>query len=842
VVIPAGQSSAIFELRGENLGSATLTASASGFPTVTASASVAAALNIFTSGVLPLPGTNQITVTFESPPGNGGTTVGPGGMPVTLVSADPGCISVPANVTIPQFASTVGVTISHGGTTVTPCTTTITASTVAGVASDTESITVRPYDYLTVPASFGVVAGGMQQTVTHTVSLNHWNHGGVTVQLTSSDPSRVLVSPDATTPGGASASMFVPNGRGWASFVVQGANWVTGTSQPGPVTLTASAPNFRPASASAEYRQGTFAFVQSGGVASPTPASANTSWFVQAGYPIGPASIEPQAVRAGSSLSIALTNSNATTAELDPIGGGAGSQSATVVIPSGAVGAMVTSGFEFDPLAGGGTNITAASEGFISRVGSFPVGGNRLALPPSRIGGGLQLQLAVDLNGPHHGGKTVRITSSDPSRILVAPDEFLAGSAFIDVTVPDGVSNAPFVLRGLPWTVGTSTETDVLVTATTPGFFTDSEIYRHVQPALDLIDLPASTTIVSPNTRFRVRVGVPEGDGVSPQMTQSLLTATFTNSFAVVGQLEGQNGSDSAQQRTYTVPPGGSTSPSVGLEFDPIGIGTTTVSATIPGFISTPRASANVQVVFANGPGQLGLPAPSKLGAGLQSEAIMIDLPHGQHGGTSVTVTSSDPNRVRIAPNHSTVGSGSLTLQVPSGSPGVPIVIQGVDWVEGTSSTGTVTLTAHASSVAFSDVTDTIEYEQAYLGLWRLPTQPPDHEPVDASSANVDFQVFAGLVDFTAITFTAQRARPGGITVTLSNDDASVAELDPNGGGLGAQTRMVTIPGGQSYSPLDAAGGVEFDPLGSGWTMVTAESPGFVTLPLVSEQSVFVDP
>ena len=82
------------------------------------------------------------------------------------------------------------------------------------------------------------------------------------------------------------------------------------------------------------------------------------------------------------------------------------------------------------------------------------------------------------------------------------------------------------------------------------------------------------------------------GDGLAlPQTFRagSSLTVTVTTSSVTVGQLVTLAGG--AASRTITIPAGAGQSPGTvaagGIEFDPLTAGTATVSATIPGVITT---------------------------------------------------------------------------------------------------------------------------------------------------------------------------------------------------------------------------------------------------------------
>ena len=121
---------------------------------------------------------------------------------------------------------------------------------------------------------------------------------------------------------------------------------------------------------------------------------------------------------------------------------------------------------------------------------------------------------------------------------------------------------------------------------------------------------------------FQVQVGIPNALNTNLASTQDLrvgggaLTATVVNSAAGVGQLvttplTGQSVTveiAEGQDRSPTTVAGG------GVAFDPLASGTTTVSATIAGFIATDAAAVEVAV---SSPG-ITVNAPATVGSGLQ--------------------------------------------------------------------------------------------------------------------------------------------------------------------------------------------------------------------------------
>src|SRR5699024_6437718 len=105
-------------------------------------------------------------------------------------------------------------------------------------------------------------------------------------------------------------------------------------------------------------------------------------------------------------------------------------------------------------------------------------------------------------------------------------------------------------------------------------------------------------------------------------------------------------------------------------------------------------------------------PAPVAVGAGLQlSTSATLGAP--QHGGVNVTVASSAPSVVRVSPNDTTAGAGSIDLPIANGTVNFGFVIQGV---EGASGTAVLTI----SAPGFTSTTVTVTVEPAALEIQGL--------------------------------------------------------------------------------------------------------------------------
>ena len=172
---------AVPQVTGVSFGLATITASAYGFASASQSIQVNASLSFGASSQTIVQGSNQILfLTLSSP--------APTAQIVTVASDNPSIVSVPPTLTIPAnstFAHLVATAV-NGGTTV------IHATAGANIAPATESITVQAPTAITLsPAALS-----LGQVATFPISLGTpAPAGGVNVTLTSSDSSRVNISP-----------------------------------------------------------------------------------------------------------------------------------------------------------------------------------------------------------------------------------------------------------------------------------------------------------------------------------------------------------------------------------------------------------------------------------------------------------------------------------------------------------------------------------------------------------------------------------------------------------------------------------------------------------------------
>ncbi len=743
-----------------------------------------------------------------------------GQLTTTAVSGDT------ATVEIAQGSNRSPSTVSAGGIEFDPVGAGVTtvAASIPGYATlpigySSQEVTVTAPEQTLYAATVG---SGLHRN--NTGYLGASNHGGVDVVLTSSDPTVLLLAPNASTPGIESITISLADGYTSYNYYIQGVEDAVGSA-----TITATATGFVEASVQDDVVQPTFRVY--GLVTSTTSLSSNDQFQVRVGIPDASASYisEYQAVRAGApaSYTATLTTSDGAVGQLrtTAITG----DTVTVDIAEGAYSSPSTvdaGGVEFVPTGAGVATISASIPGFAVLPAGYSsvdvtVTSPEITIYDRSVGSGLQRNNTGYLGASNHGGVDVVLTSSDPTVMLVSPDDTTAGSESITVTVPDGSTSFNYYLQGLEGVVDTAT-----LTATATGFAADSSTVSVLQPAVQLYGLNTSMTTLDYDDPFQVRIGIPDANQNYLSEHQyvraggpATYTATVTSGAPTVAQLTTTALSDDTvtvdiAEGLYYSP---TTVESGGVAFDPLTAGMTTVSATIPGFVTLPPGVGSIDVTVT---------APditvyeTTVGSGLQYGRTLY-LGAANHGGVDVTITSSNQSVLLVSPDANTPGSSEVTIPVPDGTTSVSYYLQGVE-----SATGTVTITA--SAPGYVNGSAGIDVAQPALLIYSLGTSKTTGDSDDP------FYVRIGVPDasqsYMSIYQGVRAGSPNMVTATITNSDAAVGQLVTTDST--AQTVAIDIPETASQTPTYVGGGgVAFGVLDVGTTTVTATVPGFVTLP-----------
>ncbi|MGB2712864.1 MAG: hypothetical protein WBC51_01710, partial [Vicinamibacterales bacterium] len=444
-----------------------------------------------------------------------------------------------------------------------------------------------------------------------------------------------------------------------------------------------------------------------------------------------------------------------------------------------------------------------------------------------RVGGGLTTSLSADgwglswqLGDGNHSGGTMRIRSLDPAKLLVARDGNAPGQEFIDVTLNAAQTTVAFGLKAVEGQTGT-----VDITATMTGYNSGTVSADVVNPALQVVSLPPTTTAQSPESVFLVAVGIPDASGTflrQVQPPQRDLTVSLANSNATVGQLHTL--AQTGQAGTVTITPSSSgyspgTIAAGGVAFDPISSGQTTVTAAATNWTTVAPTSADVTVTGADI--TIFAPGGLRVGGGLMTNlsasgwTLLWQLGASGHTGGSLHLCSSDALRLTVAADFASSGQQCVDIPVAAGSTQVPFVIRGVE-----GQTGTIDLTA--TMTGFNPGTVQAEVVQPALGLSGVPPS------TTTQSEETLFQVAIGIRDPGNTFLTSVQLAQRDVTVSISNSTPAVGQLHTST--QTSQTGIVTIAANSSYSPGTlASGGIAFDPLANGETTLTAVATNFPT-------------
>jgi hypothetical protein len=692
----------------------------------------------------------------------------------------------------------------------------------ASTAASAQSIS-----YLGVPLDIG---SGLQSSLLR-AQLSTGAHGGVTVRIESADTTLAFISEAAQTPGTPFVDVFVPNGSVNANFYVQTIEDTTGT-----VTITATAPGFTSKVDSINVvTPGIRLFSVA---ASVDVFAADDPFQIQTGIPnvSGSNLMVFQAARAGGpGLTATVSNSNAAVGEL--VTTGLSDQVVSVIILPGqniSGGSVALGGVAFNGTAAGTTEITASIPGFVSTSAdtqSVNVTASTITYTatPFLVGSGLQTgQKRVTLSGSEHGGVTVHIEPGDTNLALVAPTSTSPGETSLDVFIANGVTQGNFYIHGIEDTTAATA-----ITASAPGFIDGVDTAFVVTPSFRIASLASSIDVFDPEDVFVVQTGLPKTDNSTISTEQKArpggpgLEVTLNSSDSLVGVFV--TASDTSHTVTVPIAAGQSTTPGSvgtgGVAFDGIAVGTTEVTAAIPGFVPSLAGSLDVTVTTP-GISMLNLPT-SGVGAGLMSGAARARLAATAHGGITVSIVSSEPGILLVSTHTDSVGVDSIGVAVPDGQSDAVFYIHGVE-----DTTGSVNIIA--SAPLFNNGEAFVDIVQPGLAIVSLGNTIDTIDPPD------NFVIQAGVPISGGLSLFGQNVRTGspGVTVSAAVNDSLLAQVLT----LADTSHVVSrvIPAGQKNTPSTVgSGGVALDGLALGSVTVSATAPGFAPI-AVAEKAVTI--
>jgi uncharacterized protein YjdB len=746
---------------GVKIGTANVTASAPGYVTGTTAVQVNATVS-FTPPTVTITGptTQNLTLTLSA-------AAPPTGLTVYTSSSNPAVATTPATVTFTAGLTTVNVPV----TALTLGSTVIHASATTFIPDATANVTVVTGGPIGLPVPVTIGLGG---SAPFTVTLPVASANAVTVTLTSADPTKVTVTPATVS---IAASQTTPT----TQPVVHGIN--VGSA----ISVSASAPGYTTASqtvtvgATVSWPSPTFTFT--------TLGVQNVTLTLSATAPTG-------------GLSVNLTSSNQLVATVPATATfAAGSNTALVAVNALLDGSTV--------LHASGVNIPDSNATLTVAIPTLGV----FTVSSITVGQNLQAQLTINLSTQVQGFPLqVTVTSSDGSKLVL-------GSLTVAGTVAPILQFGVGTNSGIVYAQALAGSGTVTVTASSPGYTSGSGTvtltpsgFVMTGPAgvVGVASFPSNVGNTTPLTVMTGRLD----PSLVYQETQGLrggfsVTVPLSSSNGTVGKVSPASLNFTSADTAYTT------------TFTALTVGATTLSTTTPTGFSTPANGANgITANIAGG----AVSAPNVTVGQSLEVAAQVTLAGAPSTATVITLTSSDPSRLRFGISATDAGAG--TIPIPGCVPPAPdptnackIITVGASqghtpdiYFQALDSTGSATYTA--TLPVFGTGTGTVTFRPSSI-LIAGPFGLGNSISTTTGSAAVDLTIESAMLVDATPTYLVQpvAASPVSVNVTSSNMVVGTITVSPvtiPAGSAGATSGF--LPGSSGSSTLSVDKPTGFSP------------------------------
>ena len=726
----------------------------------------------------------------------------PGSPPVqfTLNTSDPSVVSIPA-ATVPLSEVRTGVSIAVQA--VGEGSATLTLQPADGVALSNP--TAVPVKVTKRPLRLPDADVGKDLVGQMTITLPQAASGSLSINLTSSDPSLVLLSPDRQSTGRKQITLPVTTYSSTATF------YIYGLAASGQATVSADVPGFGSVSATVQLDPSGFGWSQdsystvlyAGGAFLPAISA----------FAIDPATMLPvgtQTLRPGVSATVNIVNLNPDLLSL------------------------VTSSVSFDSSTNPSPiGITSRASGKatlqISQPPGFTAPSIRQQLPVNiaqpamqlssiSIGKDAQAPVQFSFSGAPVTSSPLTITSSDPSKLLVSSDPTVTGSA--SVTVPAGGNRPQIYLQAL------DSQGTVTITASEPTYNDSTATVTLVPLAVSLgvdntfnggstaVSGGYSTTLQSPNTHIRLQLFAAMGSssggivqfrpGVAAPQVQVISSQTG------VGQIIGSPVlvTDGYGQNT--------------VDFQPIGAGQTDVSVVPPpGFAPSSKLTFFVSApTFITSNYLMGKDTAVTPGIGIPQNV----KPPATN--VTVTLTSGDPSRVLLSRDANSTPGPSITSTLIAGQTNVAGIM-----IHALTNNGIVPVKVTAPG--FTDTSFNIALTDLLFGFNNPATAAnPTTALLQAGPQQMQIWSSVAFPKDLPQGYVTQgyggNIRPGAdIVVTLASSDSGIVAIDKP---------QVEFTGGSSYQSFT------YRPVSVGQATFSLTPPaGYVSHPTQATAAINID-
>jgi hypothetical protein len=583
----------------------------------------------------------------------------------------------------------------------------------------------------------------------------------VDVTLTSSDPTKVVLSADPVTPGAAMLTVHFVQGSQPSRTI-----YAQAVDQSGQAAIAIAANGYSSTTANVTLVPTTFvpdqkalsARLQTGATVryAPLPLVMPATSFYPAAFQFRPG-------LAG--IPVTFSSSNAGVATVSPA-------TATWQPGSGELDAQL----QF--ASAGTTTLTMAVPA--PYVAPPPVAvtvmGGSLAINAFVTQLGKDLQASIGISGDGFNMPlTVTLTSSDPSRLSVSASPTSSGQAATSLVNQPG----QLLLAYLQALAGSGT---VTVTASAPGYQNATTTIQLAQAAVGLSGPQQAGTLtpLSAPLAFQARLGPPDASppnlavlrpGATPVIVQAMVS---DSTVATV----------SPAQLTFN--PGDSMQ---SFSVQPTAAGTTVVSLSVPAGFADPVSGREQLLTVV--PARIIFSGPLTVGKDLVRN-VSLALPSATGQTLNVTLTSADPSRLLLGNSSAQAGTSSVTTVIPAASSGgANFSLIGLD------SSGTVTLNVTAPPLPPSSYTVTLEPSGFVFGI----------VPTDASAnSTITLPILLQALNPQTLAPDASLAlRPGlaPVSVNITSSNTAVSGPASTSFSPGSTTQYVNIQlGGAGSSTL----------------------------------------
>jgi hypothetical protein len=623
--------------------------------------------------------------------------------------------------------------------------------------------------------------------------------GGVSVNLTSSDPTKLTLTLNPLTAGSGAVTLVYPAGSTTPS---NGAVYFAGLASAGTVTLTASAPGFITGTFPIALTPSGFAI--SGGTTTTNLSPPSIVYVNMVGLdPTSLSVISYPNLRPGAkSVTVNLSNDNTVVGSLG---------AASVTVTSKSAGQATTT---FTPLNPGTSNITAATPtGYKAPFGQT-ITQFIVVPPPITISNDCPSSVgfnAILTNYPYNlcypalgapapaGGVSLTFTSSDATKLTLTTDPTTVGSGTITLQYPAGTttpSNGPVYFAGLAKS-GT-----VTLTASATGFASGTYSVGLTPSGFILAGGTSTTTLSPPSLVYAYFVAL---DPVS------LMPTTYPNvrpgAPAVTVNLSNDNttaGSLGANSVVINSRSNGNAT----TTYTPLAAGTSNITAATPAGYTKPFTGNTIQFVVTTANIVV---EPITIGKNMMATTYVQLATGAPSDGFPITVSVNDSTQLLLSTTGLDTGSSSLTFTLSQGQTQSPQF-----WVYALGNPGSAALTVTATGYNGGG-TITIDPSGFIFNNQNFSTT--------LSSAPTTIYVQPAALDPVYLTPVAvQQLQPG-----MTNTQVTITLTDqPSQGNGASKVGSITI------NPVIFNGAdnpnqqiTSFQPIGVGQTLLQLTSPGF---------------